>query len=213
MPTANGGVETLAHGTADLQIEEAAQQGKMPTITGLATVYNSLGMPIQGVDDLRVRVLPGTFSASLGRGDDIRALFDHDPGKILGRRSAGTLRIEDSDRGLRVQIVPPDTTVGRDVIESIRRRDLTGMSIGFIVPEDGSEMLDEEVDGKEVAVREISRMDLLEVSIVTWPVFPDTNVELNSLKMLREHQHERYRLRLARNAETVKRLTATEDVV
>ena len=213
MPSANSGGETLAHGTAELQIEEAAQQGKMPTITGLATVYGSLGTPIQGVDDLRVRVLPGTFSASLGRGDDIRALFDHDAGKILGRRSAGTLRIEDSERGLRVQITPPPTTVAKDVIENIRLRNLTGMSIGFIVPEDGSEMLDEEVDGKEIVVREISRMDLLEVSVVTWPVFPDTNVELNSLKMLREHQHERYRLRLVRNAETVKRLTAAGEVV
>jgi len=112
-----------------------------------------------------------------------------------------------------VRIIPPPTNVARDVIENIRLRNLTGMSIGFIVPEGGSELLGEEVDGKEVAVRQISRMDLLEVSVVTWPVFPETNVELNSLKMLREYQHERYRLRLARNAEMLKGLTGDDGAV
>ncbi|MCH8224401.1 MAG: HK97 family phage prohead protease, partial [Chloroflexi bacterium] len=82
-----------------------------------------------GDPDFQERVLRGAFAKSLARGDDIRALIDHDAGRIIGRRSANTLTIEEDAHGLRVEIIPPQTEEGRSILESIKRGDLTGMSI------------------------------------------------------------------------------------
>jgi hypothetical protein len=48
-------------------------------------------------------------------GGDIRALVDHDSGRVIGRSKAGTLRLNEDDKGLAVEIDLPDTTDGRDL--------------------------------------------------------------------------------------------------
>ncbi len=84
----------------------------------------------------RQRDYPGAESIARGAfdgvlGDDVLALVDHDPSKVLGRSTAGTLRLRSDDYGLAVEIDLPDTTLGRDVRELVRRGDLNGMSFGF----------------------------------------------------------------------------------
>jgi Caudovirus prohead serine protease len=66
-------------------------------------------------------------------GAAVRALVNHATAKVIGRTKAGTLTLRKDARGLRVAIDPPNTSVARDVIESIQRRDITGMSFGFSV--------------------------------------------------------------------------------
>src|SRR5690606_19161246 len=77
-------------------------------------------------------IAPGAFAESL-KTADVRALFDHDSAKVLGRSSAGTLRVSEDDIGLAVEIDLPDTSTGRDVRELLKRGDITGMSFGFRV--------------------------------------------------------------------------------
>ena len=66
------------------------------------------------------------MTRTLAEGIDLRALVDHDTGKPLGRLKAGTLRVEPDAHGLRVEIDPPNTTAGHDIVESIRRGDVGG---------------------------------------------------------------------------------------
>lgn len=206
----NGEYDRLAI-RADLTIVTSAQRS-MPTIEGMAAVFNVLGEPIMGLPEFRVRMLPGVFKRSLDRGDDVRALVDHESAKIIGRRSAKTLEIEENADGLKVKIKPPGTTAGKDVVESIKRGDLTGMSIGFITREDravtetisfvGS---DGETQETSIEVHEILEVDLFEVSIVTWPVFPSTNVTTQSAGSYRMAV---YRRRIQQNAQTLDRVRA-----
>lgn len=153
-------------------------EGKPPTIVGYAALFNSLSSDLGGFREV---LLPGCFARCLADGADVRALVDHMPYRIIGRNKAGTLRLAEDDKGLRVEIDPPDTTIGRDVVESLRRGDLTGMSFGFFTVSDQWRM----VDG--LPLRELVEVTLDggDVSVVTYPAYPDTTVAVRSLQAFR----------------------------
>ena len=122
----------------------------------------------------------------MAEGIDLRALVDHDTAKPLGRLKAGTLRVETDAHGLRVEIDPPNTTYGHDIMESIRRGDVTGMSFAFRTMPDG-ERWDESVTPP---LRTVTDMQVREVSVVTFPAYPQTEVAMRSLEALRAQSRE-----------------------
>lgn len=83
------------------------------------------------------RINPGAFDRVLKENQDVRGLFNHDPSMLLGRRSTGTMKLSVDSKGLRYEITPPDTQVGRDVQTLIERGDLSGSSFSFNVGKDG----------------------------------------------------------------------------
>ena len=78
--------------------------------------------------DFRERVRPQAVDKTLSEKIDLRALVGHDPNRVLGRISSGTLVVTKDARGLLAEIDPPDTTYADDLIASIRRRDMRGWS-------------------------------------------------------------------------------------
>ncbi len=122
------------------------------------------------------RVMPEAFDAALSGGDDVRALVNHNPDKLLGRLSAGTLRLDIDKRGLYYVVDLPDTQVGRDTWESIRRGDMRGNSMQFHVTK--------ETEAREdnTPIREIRSVQLFDVGPGTFPVFESTDVQAYSLK-------------------------------
>lgn len=148
------------------------------TIAGYAAVFNSKA-DIGGY--FREQISPGAFADTI-KNDDVRAYFDHDSGRVLGRKSAGTLRLKEDDKGLAVEIDLPDTTDGADVRALLERGDVDGMSFGFIVRK---ETWDETQDPP---LRTIQAVELREVSVVSEPAYTDTSVGLRSLEAARaEH--------------------------
>ena len=120
------------------------------------------------------RIMPGAFDGRLQ--DDIRALFNHRSDLILGRREAETLRLSIDDRGLRYEIDAADTTVSRDVIEHLRRGDVTGSSFAFRGA-DSEWLWDQPIaDGEYTAdIRQINGFsELLDVGPVTYPAYTGT---------------------------------------
>ena len=101
---------------------------------------------------------------------------------VLGRKSAGTLRIFDDNRGLRYEIDPGETTVYRDVAQFIKRKDVQGSSFAF--------MITDEQPRKEngIRIREIRGVELFDVGPVTFPAYESTSTgvrmrgELNDAK-------------------------------
>lgn len=150
-------------------------------LRGLAIVFNSLSVDLGGFREI---IKPEAVDRTLREGLDVRALVDHDSGKVIGRTKAGTLALRKSRRGLEVEIDPPNTSVARDLLESVERGDISGMSFGFRVLTDDWRMEDGE------AIREVMDMTISEVSIVAFPAYTatDASVAQRSLQQFREQQ-------------------------
>lgn len=160
----------------ELRAETDPENGEVPLIRGYASVFNSWSQDLGG---FREMIMPGAFARSLANGDDVVALYNHDPSLMLGRRSSGTLRASEDSTGLMVEIKPPNTSVGRDVLELVRRGDLKGMSFAFTLPNPKTDQ--KWMRGDSGDLREIHRANLHDVSVVTDPAYPDTSVGVRSL--------------------------------
>lgn len=169
-----------------------AEDGKI-TVAGYAAVFGEWA-DIGGW--FEETVARGAFTNTL-RTADVRAYFGHDRGRVLGRSTAGTLRLTEDSKGLAVEIDLPDTSDGRDAATLIERGDITGMSFGFEVMR---QEWDETVDPPR---RTILEVELREVSIVSEPAYEGTSIAMRSLEAARneKRQHPAHRRIEARRAE------------
>lgn len=150
---------------------EARAEGEARTLQGYAAVFNQR-TSILGL--FEEQIAPGAFRDALGR-DDVRALFNHDPNYVLGRSTAGTLRLVEDERGLRYEIAPPETQAGRDVTELVSRGDVQGSSFSFEVE---AESWDHRATPP---LRTIERVKLYDVGPVTFPAYEQTTVSARSI--------------------------------
>ena len=128
----------------------------------------------------------GAIGPDLLRGD-IVACINHDPSQILARSTGGkgTLRLSLGDEGVRMEFDAPDTCYGNVAYEGCLRGDFQGMSFGFVSDpdEDWSYTKERDEGGKTVYVRHVNRIrGLFDVSIVTHPAYPDTEVAARSIE-------------------------------
>src|SRR4030067_1086963 len=124
---------------------ELREDDDQPKLVGYASIFNQEAV-IFGL--WREKVAPGTFKKTI-KEPDIRALWNHNTALPLGRNRAKppTLSLSEDDKGLFVEITPPDTQAGRDAVTSIKRGDVTQMSIAFqlVLPADhGLELTNEQ---------------------------------------------------------------------
>jgi HK97 family phage prohead protease len=156
--------------TTDLERRAAEIGVAGSTIRGYAIVFDTISEDLGG---FRETITPAAVDRTLAEQIDVRALVDHDPSKVLGRRKAGTLTLRKDTRGLLVEITPPDTTVGRDTLALVARGDVTGMSFTFAVVRPHGERFERRDGG---LVRIVSDMLIPEVSVVTFPAYAATDV-------------------------------------
>lgn len=139
-------------------------------LVGYASVFNSRSEDLGGFHEY---VRAGAFSRSLADAkSDPLALVSHLPHLVLGRRSAGTLRLKEDSKGLAFEIDLPDTSTARDLSISVERGDITGASFAFTVPEGGDRW--SEQDGH--IVRELIDVNLHEITVTPNPAYHDTEV-------------------------------------
>ena len=134
------------------------------TFTGYAAVFNSDSQPLPFTE----RIAPGAFRGSLRNRNDIKLLWNHDTASVLGSSRAGTLKLTEDDRGLFVEAMLPNTSVGRDARELISRGDVDAMSFGFTVARGGDEW------SSDGSTRTLTKINLHEVSIVAFPAYTAT---------------------------------------
>jgi HK97 family phage prohead protease len=142
------------------------------TAIGYASIFESTSQNLGGFVE---RVAPGAFKKTLQEAD-VRALFNHDQNQILGRVTAGTLRLQEDTKGLRYEIDLPNTQLGRDLAELLRRGDINGSSFGFRTIEDD---WGETRDG--YPLRTLRSVQLIDVSPVTFPAYLAAEASLRTL--------------------------------
>jgi HK97 family phage prohead protease len=151
--------------TNEVQFElRAVEGGDGMTFTGYAAVFNSPSEPLPFIE----RIAPGAFKRSLKARNDIKLLWNHDTGSVLGSTRAGTLKLEEDSYGLRVTATLPETTLGKDVRTLVQRGDVNAMSFGFSVPANGDSW---NTEGTERTLRSVR---IHEVSIVAFPAYSQT---------------------------------------
>jgi hypothetical protein len=149
-------------------------QGNKRKIIGHAALFNSPSeeMGFFG-HSFREQIAPGAFRESIKR-DDIRALWNHDPNFPLGRNRSGTLILNEDDKGLYFEVSPPETQWAKDLMVSIERGDVSQNSFGFLINKKGDEWNDDN------SIRTLKSVRLFDISPVTYPAYPETEVFVRS---------------------------------
>lgn len=165
-------IETrVNHASVELR---AVEGGDGMTFRGYAAVFNSASEPLPFTEV----IAPGAFIRSLKARNDIKLLWNHDTGQVLGSTRAGTLTLTEDNHGLLATAVLPDTQLGRDAATLIKRGDVANMSFGFTVPKGGDSW---SADGQQ---RTLNSVKLHEVSIVSYPAYQSTSVSVRSTDTL-----------------------------
>ena len=115
--------------------------------------------------------------------EDVRALFNHDSNFVLGRTKSGTLRLMVDENGLAYEIDMPDTQLGRDMYESIKRGDISQSSFAFTIEDDEYR---KEGDTVYRTIKKIKK--LYDVAPVTFPAYEATSVQARKIDELKNQE-------------------------
>ncbi|KLR75278.1 HK97 family phage prohead protease [Geobacillus sp. T6] len=159
-----------------------AEQDDEMYIEGYFAVFNRETELFPGAFE---EIAPEAFNETLS--NDIRALINHDTSLVLGRNKAGTLELKVDSRGLwgRIKINPRDSDAV-NLYERVKRGDVDQCSFGFNIIEEETEFRD---DG--TVKWRLKKVDLHEVSVVTFPAYQDTSVQA---RMQEYEQHKKRKL-------------------
>jgi HK97 family phage prohead protease len=106
---------------------EFREDGDGMSFEGYAAVFDSDSQPLPFIE----RIKRGAFSRSLKSRNNVFFYWNHDSGQVLGSTRAGTLSLQEDDKGLKVRAKLPNTTLGRDVAELVRTQVIDSLSFGF----------------------------------------------------------------------------------
>ena len=138
----------------------------------LPVVFNS---PTE-IDGFKEQVAPGAFTRTL-REDDQVMLRDHKSELLLGRVSAGTLRLTQDHIGVAFELTVPNTSLGQDTFENVRLKNLKGCSFGFLVRD---EQWAQDSNGN--LLRTILDVQCFETTLTAFPAYDATSVDIRSVR-------------------------------
>lgn len=133
-------------------------------IVGYAAVFDVRSCDLGGFVEV-VR------SQAITAAGDVVALFQHNPAAVLGRTPA-TLQLTKDAHGLAFALDPAPTTAGRDAFALVQRGDVRGASFGFKTRKD------KWTQEAGVMVRELLDIELLEISLTSFPAYGATDVSI-----------------------------------
>jgi HK97 family phage prohead protease len=162
-------------------------------VEGYAAVFNSES------EDLGFReiIMPGAFDGVIEK-SDVFALLNHDRSRgVLARskQGKGSLTLSVDEHGLKYNFDSPDTSLGKELIENLKRGDVDGSSFSFTVAEETWE--NRGSDTKPDWLRKICKIDrLFDVSPVYEPAYAETSVDCRGLDKAKAELSEELRKKM-----------------
>lgn len=144
------------------------------TLYGHAAVFGVMARMPTGYEQLDTTAFDKVLASDE---TDVRAFVNHDHRLLLGRQSAGTLRLGVDDEALAFEVDLPDTSYARDLRILVDRGDLNGASFGFIP---GDDRWTRAPDGRQLRTH-TSVAELVDVSAVTFPAYTGATVALRHI--------------------------------
>lgn len=162
---------------SDLKVE-SRQAAESRTIVGYAAKFERWSEPIMGW--FREKIARDAFSEC--DVTDVIMCFNHNIDSILARTTSGTLTLSTDEEGLRFEFEAPATSLGNDMLELVRRGDISKCSFKFTVEEDEWRYADKQnqMEYDERTIRKIDR--LYDVSLVVYPAYNDTEAGVRHLE-------------------------------
>lgn len=143
------------------------------TVEGYAVIFESESVDM-GFTEIIHR---GAITDETIKNSDILCKLNHNDEKVLARskNGEGSLLLEVDDKGLKYMFDAPHTEAGNEVLEYLKRGDITSSSFGFLVSkEEGSERWYKDADGQ--IHRDIYKIDrLFDVAPVFQPAYEATS--------------------------------------
>ena len=156
-------------------------------VEGYALLFNVDSCPMWGGEMIE-RIAPTALDGVLEK-SDILCLMNHDERRgVLARyrMGEGSLKLEVDDKGLKYSFEAPNSPLGDELIESLRRGDISESSFAFTVQDVN---WDRKEDG--TYIRTILKFErLYDVSPVYYPAYEDTSVALRSLNDKKEAEQQ-----------------------
>lgn len=158
------------------------------TVEGYAVVFNSQSEDLGFFETIS----PSAVTVDVINRSDVFALLNHNPDKVLARcrYGEGSLSLSIDEKGLKYSFQAPNTELGNELIEHIRRGEIDSSSFAFIVStDDGSEKW-ENING--TTYRTINKIECLcDVSPVWQPAYSATSVSARAKEMLNTMEQEK----------------------
>lgn len=163
----------------------ASKDGEKLEVEGYGLEWDKLSDEMGWWINFREKFVKGAFKEYIDK-EDTQALIGHNMNNVVGRSKYKTLELKEDNTGLYLRCELPLNTVGRDLFESIKRRDIDGLSVGF----DPKIIEWDERDEKNV-IRIIKQADLPEISFTSWAVYESSNVDVRSKNPYEKFQIEK----------------------
>lgn len=163
-------------------LPEVPVAGDNRVISGYAIVFGVESRVLCDWEGEFIEVIEqGAVDDSLIERCDIKALFNHNHNQLLARRyyGEGSLQLSVDSHGLRFEFVAPETTLGNDILELVRRGDLRGCSFAFVAD---AENIEYKRRGED-RLRTVKRLSSLhDISIVVDPAYTQTSVDVRAFE-------------------------------
>jgi HK97 family phage prohead protease len=155
------------------------------TVKGIAAPFGKQSVNLGGF----VEIISSTaFDRTLKENPDVLLLRQHDASTVMARSLSGTLKLRvDKNQGLMFEAnLSGKSTIANDTIDALSRGDLDSMSFAFNLGPGPD--ADEWKYENDTLIRVLHDVDLGEISIVSFPAYPDSSVALRSIpKNLRSY--------------------------